>query len=100
MLNEISIGDLIIAYTAFINTIAYFAIKIDKRRAEKKMWRASEKTLQLLSLFGGFIGSSIAMKIYRHKTKKISYLLMHLIIVILWITVLFVYIAYAENKTC
>ena len=76
----------IIAYFIFINIVAFLAIKIDKERSRKGMWRAPEKTLHLLSIFGGFVGSSMAMKIYRHKTKKFSYKAIHFLILLFWIS--------------
>lgn len=57
-------------YLILINLIAFITYGIDKRRAIKGRWRISEKTLLLLSLFGGGIGSMIGMSIYKHKTKK------------------------------
>jgi uncharacterized membrane protein YsdA (DUF1294 family) len=42
---------------------------IDKRKAIKGKWRIPEKTLFLISILGGSIGSLIGMKLFRHKTK-------------------------------
>jgi len=43
---------------------------IDKDRARKDRWRISEKKLLLYSVFGGFVGALIGMKLWRHKTIK------------------------------
>ena len=43
---------------------------IDKRRAKLMEWRIPEKTLFLITLFGGGIGTITGMYTFRHKTKK------------------------------
>lgn len=42
---------------------------IDKRRAKKKQWRVKEKTLFLIAILGGSIGSILGMYTFHHKTK-------------------------------
>lgn len=42
---------------------------IDKLKAKKNRWRIPEKTLFILSLIGGSIGSWSGMYVFRHKTK-------------------------------
>ena len=42
----------------------------DKRLAVRERYRISEKTLILLALFGGSIGSLAAMHLFHHKTRK------------------------------
>lgn len=59
---------------------------IDKKKAIKHEWRIKEKTLFILALLGGFIGSYIGMKTFRHKTK-------HKIFYIINIIALFIHIA-------
>ncbi|MDU4890724.1 MAG: DUF1294 domain-containing protein [Clostridium sp.] len=58
-----------IIYLLFINTVAFFAMLIDKRRAINKQWRISEKALIGMSVAGGSIGMLCGMQIFRHKTK-------------------------------
>lgn len=59
----------VIAYVIIINIIGLFSMLIDKRRAIKKIWRIPEKTLFLIAILGGSIGSNIGMRLFRHKTK-------------------------------
>lgn len=59
----------IIIYVIIINIIGFFSMFIDKRRAKKNQWRIPEKTLFLLAILGGSIGSNIGMRLFRHKTK-------------------------------
>lgn len=59
----------IVAYVIIINIIGLFSMLIDKRRAIKNKWRIPEKTLFLIAILGGSIGSNIGMRLFRHKTK-------------------------------
>ena len=60
----------IILYLIIINIIGFLAMGIDKRRAKMMQWRIPEKTLFLITLFGGGIGTIAGMYTFRHKTKK------------------------------
>lgn len=57
-------------YLAVINLITALICVYDKVMAIKQKRRISEKTLILLSLFGGSVGMYVAMQTVRHKTKK------------------------------
>ncbi len=67
--NVFTIKNLII-YVIAINIIAFLAMFIDKRKAEKGKWRIKEATLLVLALVGGSIGATIGMYRFHHKTKK------------------------------
>ncbi|MBR5046606.1 MAG: DUF1294 domain-containing protein [Eubacterium sp.] len=56
-------------YLAAINVIGFAAMGIDKSRARKEAWRIPEKTLFLISLLGGSLGSLIGMYLFHHKTR-------------------------------
>ena len=56
-------------YLAAINVIGFAAMGIDKSRARKEAWRIPEKTLFLISLLGGSLGSLIGMYHFHHKTR-------------------------------
>ncbi len=60
---------IIIIYTIIINIIGFFSMLIDKRRAIKNKWRIPEKTLFLIAIIGGSVGSIAGMRLFRHKTK-------------------------------
>ena len=60
----------IIIYLVVINLITFFAMLIDKKKAENGSWRISEKSLFILVLLGGGIGGIAGMYVFRHKTKK------------------------------
>ena len=60
---------IILAYAVVINIIGFFSMFIDKRRAMQNKWRIPEKTLFLIAIIGGSIGSNAGMRLFRHKTK-------------------------------
>lgn len=60
---------IIIAYVIIINIVGLFSMLIDKRRAINNKWRIPEKTLFIIAILGGSIGSNIGMRLFRHKTK-------------------------------
>ncbi len=60
---------IIIIYAVIINIIGIFSMLIDKRRAIKNKWRIPEKTLFLIAVIGGSVGSIAGMRLFRHKTK-------------------------------
>ena len=65
----------IIIYLVFINIFGFLAMWIDKRKAKKGSWRIKEKTLFMITLFGGGIGTILGMYTFRHKTQKIGFVI-------------------------
>lgn len=63
----------IIIYLLFINLIGLLVMYIDKKKAKYGKWRISEKTLLIVALLGGSIGTIIGMYWFRHKTQKIKF---------------------------
>ncbi len=62
-------------YLILINAAAFAAMGADKARARRRAWRIPEKTLFLLSLFGGSIGSLAGMYTFRHKTRHMKFVI-------------------------
>lgn len=58
-----------LSYFLLINVISFYFMYVDKQRALQNQWRIPESQLLLLCLVGGFIGTFLAMKYARHKTK-------------------------------
>ena len=56
-------------YLLIINFIGFFAMFLDKQKAKGGKWRIPEKTLFLLALIGGSLGTTIGMHAFHHKTK-------------------------------
>ena len=63
----------IIIYLVTINIIGFLAMLIDKKKAKRGDWRIPEKTLFILTLLGGGIGTIAGMYTFRHKTKKLKF---------------------------
>ncbi len=60
---------IIITYLLIMNLSGLLSMYIDKRKAIKNKWRIPEKTLFLIAIMGGSIGSISGMHLFRHKTK-------------------------------
>ncbi|WP_095153581.1 DUF1294 domain-containing protein [Pseudomonas sp. Irchel 3E13] len=65
----------------------------DKRQALVQGQRIPEKLLHLSELLGGWPGALVAQQLWRHKTRKLSYQVVFLLIVlvhqVVWVDVLF-----------
>lgn len=59
----------ILIYLVVMNIIGFASMGIDKSKAKRGAWRIPEKTLFLIAILGGSIGSILGMKQFRHKTK-------------------------------
>ena len=62
-------GKIELIYLLVMNVIGFATMGIDKYKAIKDKWRVPEKTLFLLSVLGGSIGTWAGMYAFRHKTK-------------------------------
>lgn len=58
-----------VVYLAVMTAIGFLSMYIDKKRAREHRWRIPEKTLFLIAVLGGSIGSNLGMRVCRHKTK-------------------------------
>ena len=58
-----------VLYLIIINLIGFFAMFLDKQKAKRNKWRIPEKTLFLLAILGGSLGTTLGMNTFRHKTK-------------------------------
>lgn len=64
---------LLLAVPAFTSLISYLLCYSDKQKAKRGSWRTPESTLHLFEILGGWPGSFVAQKQFRHKTSKGSY---------------------------
>lgn len=60
-------------YLVAINVVAYGVYWLDKRRAARGGRRVSERELLLWAAAGGTVGSWLAMRRLRHKTRKVGF---------------------------
>lgn len=77
--------DVLLYYFLILNVIGFLLNVFDKQQAKSHKQRIPETTLLTFVLFGGTLGSGLAMLLFRHKTSKISYLLKFWLIVVLQI---------------
>ncbi|MDP4085361.1 MAG: DUF1294 domain-containing protein [Bacillota bacterium] len=56
-----------------MNIYGLFLMWTDKKRAIHHQYRIRERTLWLVALFGGAVGTTIGMQMFRHKTKHINF---------------------------
>lgn len=56
-------------YLVMINLVGIFVMWSDKCRAKRSAWRIQEKTLFLVALLGGALGTTLGMHWFRHKTQ-------------------------------
>ena len=69
-------------YLISINLIGFILIFIDKRKAIHYKWRIPENILLLNAFIGGCFGMLISMYLFRHKTRKLKFKLIHLFCII------------------
>lgn len=65
----------ILLYFIIINLIGVGIMALDKYKAEKGYWRIPENTLFLVTILGGGIGTIFGMYKFRHKTKKMKFVI-------------------------
>ena len=87
-------------YLVSINILAFILYTYDKfqsLKSTKNIQRVSEKKLLFTTLFGGTVGSILAMMILRHKIKKVSFIIKFSVVVIIQAIVTFLYIKQGLN---
>ena len=58
-----------------MNILGFVLMFSDKRRAARGRWRIRERTLFLVAVFGGSLGSILGMCLFHHKTKHWYFIL-------------------------
>ena len=53
----------------FTSAIDFALMGVDKWKARRNAWRVPESTLWLFALLGGALGGTLAMQVFRHKTR-------------------------------
>lgn len=74
--------------TVACSLIAFVMYGWDKQSAMREKPRISERTLHLLSVFGGWPGAHLARITFRHKTVKVSFRVVFWIIVVAHLTLM------------
>ena len=68
-------GYIVLGCLITMNIATFFVYRMDKRRAQKRMWRVRERTLLLLAALGGAFGAIVGMDLAHHKTRKLRFAL-------------------------
>ncbi|WP_457746513.1 DUF1294 domain-containing protein [Sulfurimonas sp.] len=85
----------ILLYFIFVNFAAFTVYAFDKFRSRNRgSRRISEKELLAFSAIGGFLGATLCMALLKHKTNKSSFLIKHIVIMLIWIVVVAYYFLY------
>ncbi len=74
-------------YLIGINILAFLVYGLDKYLAVKNKYRISEYSLFILSVFGGAIGAILGMKVFHHKTRKLSFWIINIILLMIWVII-------------
>jgi uncharacterized membrane protein YsdA (DUF1294 family) len=82
---------LLFFYIVIINLIGLCVMYIDKEKAKHGQYRIPEITLWRVAFLGGAIGTTIGMKVFRHKTRHASFKLGFPTIAVIE-TILFIYV--------
>jgi uncharacterized membrane protein YsdA (DUF1294 family) len=77
---------LVLAMSA-VNFVIY---GLDKRRAARGSRRVPEQTLHVLAFLGGWPGAMLAQRQFRHKTKKLPFLIVFWLLVAVHIAIVVV----------
>ena len=82
------IGIIYLATITLVSLATFATYGVDKRRARIAGRRVPERTLHLMSVLGGWPGAWVAQRVFRHKTRKLSFqlifwgcLLLHVLLV-------------------
>lgn len=67
--------EFVLLYLLTINAAGFLSMLVDKHKAKKNQWRIPERTLLLIALLGGSMGSLLGMYTVRHKTKHLKFTL-------------------------
>lgn len=59
----------VLTYLFLLSFGGFLIMGIDKRKAKRGLWRVPEKSIFLIALLGGGVGTWLGMQIFRHKTK-------------------------------
>ena len=65
---------LLVIYLVLIGIVAVAITVGDKSAAKRKKWRVPEATLMMIGLFGGALPMFVTMRIIRHKTNHMKFM--------------------------
>jgi uncharacterized membrane protein YsdA (DUF1294 family) len=84
----LSLPDILLAFYAVLNIIAFLVFANDKRKAKNNAWRTPENLLLVVAASGPF-GAYGAMLIFRHKTRKLKFYLVPVFLIIHLVAIIY-----------
>ena len=85
---------IILLYYILINIISFALYGIDKKKAQKQLWRIPEKSLFLTAFLGGALGALSGMEFFHHKTKKIYFYILNIFALFLHVIIMYLIFFY------
>lgn len=85
---RVGLAVLYVLFTLAMSVMAVIMMWWDKRQARSDKWRISEARLHWIELLGGWPGSFLARRWFRHKTVKMKYRLVFAMIVALHVVLI------------
>jgi len=79
-------------YLIFINIFSFFFYGFDKLQAiknDKNISRVSERALLFTSLIGGSLGALCSMFLFRHKIRKLPFIVKFIVVVLIQMLVIY-----------
>jgi uncharacterized membrane protein YsdA (DUF1294 family) len=73
-----------------VNGVALIIFGVDKLQSKKRGWRIPESRLLLIAFFGPF-GAYAGMLLFKHKTRRIKFLLVPIFLLIHMILIAYFY---------
>ena len=64
----------LVALDLLLSLVAFLLYGWDKRAAKRRGRRVPERVLLIVALLGGWPGAALAQRLFRHKTRKASFL--------------------------
>lgn len=83
---------LVLGIALVVSVLSFWVCRADKKSAQAGAWRTSEAALHMLELLGGWPGSYLAQRLYRHKISKSGYQFVFWVIVIFYQLLAFDYL--------
>jgi uncharacterized membrane protein YsdA (DUF1294 family) len=66
-------GQVLMGLLVAVNLAGFLAFGYDKLKAKRGTWRVPEKSLVLFAVCGGWLGTWLGLKLFRHKSSKRSF---------------------------
>jgi len=85
-----------VGFYALMSAISFSLYGLDKRSSTRGGWRTSEARLHLIELLGGWPGALLAQRVFRHKTRKMSFLVVFYLVTTVNLAVLG-WLLFADN---